>query len=98
MNLTLTPATAILYPSVNTPTGRGNPFSAGVKTPQPYVAFLCASFSAAFCRSYSVMTGCLGSFRAGRSSTRYFHPTQSVTHAVESMCVGYSSLVLESPL
>jgi len=89
---------AILFTSISRSAGRGNPFSIGVKTPQPYVAFLCASFSAAFCCVYTVMAGCLGSLRAGRSNTRYFHPTQPVAHAVESIGGGYSSLVLESPL
>lgn len=89
IKLTFSPLAATMPTAGSSQRGRGNPFNKGDKTPLPLVAFLCLSFSAAFGRVYSVMAGCLGSLRAGRSFVRYFHPTQPVAHAVESIGGGY---------
>lgn len=69
----------------------------GDKTPLPLVAFLCLSFSAAFGRVNSVMAGCLGSLRAGRTLSRYSYLIQPATHAVGSIGGGYSTLERELP-
>ncbi|MGZ5051228.1 MAG: hypothetical protein ACXWF8_00015 [Methylobacter sp.] len=62
-----------LLPSLET-VGRRNPFKLGEKSPQPYVAFLCASFSAALCRAYHSMTGCFGQRSALAAPSCGFRP------------------------
>jgi hypothetical protein len=89
---------AILNPAGNSQYGCRNLFRrSGDKTPQPIVAFLCLSFSAAFGRVYSVMAGCLGSLRAGRFRFAIFLPHSTRRHAVGSIGGGYSTLETESP-
>jgi hypothetical protein len=95
--LTASILVARIAPAGSSQRGRGNPFRKGDKSPLPLVAFLYLSFSAAFGRVYSVMAGCLGSLRAGRTLSRYFHPTQPVAYAVESISGGYSTLERELP-
>ncbi len=78
--------------------GRENLFRrSGDKTPQPIVAFLCLSFSAAFGRVYSVMAGCLGSLRASRFRFAIFSPLSTRRPCREKLGGGYSTLETESP-
>ncbi len=68
--------------------GRGNLFYIGVKPPQPYVVFLCASYFSALCR-LSFMAVCLGSFRAGwLPMSSISTPLQPASQAVESLIGG----------
>ncbi len=97
IKLTCSPLAATIPTAGSSQRGCGNPFRKGDKSPLPLVAFLCLSFSAAFGRVNSVMAGCLGSLRAGRTLSRYFHPIQPVAHAVESIGGGYSTLERELP-
>ncbi|MFZ2452559.1 MAG: hypothetical protein WAW36_18785 [Methylovulum miyakonense] len=67
-------------------------FSIGVKPPQPFVAFLCASYCAALCRLF-IMAGCFGKpSRLAAPMRGISTPLQPVAHAVESMNGGYSRL------
>ena len=98
IKLTCSPLAATIPTAGSSQRGRENPlFRYGEKSPQSLAAFLCLSFSAAFSRVYSVMAGCLGSLRAGRTISRYSHPIQPVAHVVRSIGGGYSSLDMESP-
>jgi len=92
--LTAHPLAFTLSATGNKPVRAWKPvFRTGEKSPQPIVAFLCASYCAALCR-LSIMTGCFWeAFAACRTCSRYFHPKiQPVAHAVESMNGGYSLL------
>lgn len=79
----------LLMLSQKTKAGRENPINKGGKSPQPYVAFLCASFCAALCR-LSIMAGCFGQSQDWPVPlSGILTPLQPVAHAVRSMIGGY---------
>jgi len=82
---------SILYAAGNKSAGISTPRNKGEKSPQPYVAFLCASFSAALCRVYSVMAGLFGQAQAWpvplSGST---NPLKPVARRLVPMGGGYS--------
>jgi len=79
-------------------TGRVNLFSIGVNTPQPYVAFLCASFLR-LCAVYHYGGLFWALVKSGWLPIPSIStPLQPVAHAVESMIGGLLPSVLESPL
>lgn len=79
--------------SQKTKAGRRNPFLPGEKSPQPLAAFLCASFSAALCRPYSVMAGLSGQRSALAAPGSGFLPRLSPPpDTVGSIAGGYSIL------
>ncbi len=64
-------------------------FRQGEKSPQPFVAFLCASYCAALCRLF-IMAGCFGKpSRLAAPCRGISTPLQPVAHAVESMIGGH---------
>lgn len=82
---------SILYAAGNKSAGICTPRNKGEKSPQPYVAFLCASFSAALCRVYSVMAGLFGQPRGWPVPlSGSANPLKSVAQSFAPLCGGYS--------